>query len=159
MQDEDADSRRKLIYEETLRGWSLQSSVLDELRSRTGILLSAASVSAAFLGAADLAAHHRFTWLGYIALLVFLVAIVSAVYVLWPAEWTFTHEAQAMIDEYLEPDHDLDFMYEDLARETEKYRTANQIKLDCRFDAFRLAGIAVGADVVLWLVDLSKLIS
>lgn len=157
--EEQADPRRVLIYEEALRGWFLQSSVLDELRNRTGILLSAASVSAAFLGAADVDRHRDFTWLGYSALGVFVIAIALAVSVLWPAKWTFTNDAAAMTKEYVESGKPLDFMYEDVAKETEKYRAENQTKLDCRFALFQWACIAVGLDVTLWLVDLTRVVT
>lgn len=63
------DPRLKLVYEESVRGWSLQSSVLDELRNRTGILLAAASVSSAFLGSADLTRHETFSTLSVLNLL------------------------------------------------------------------------------------------
>jgi hypothetical protein len=80
------DPRFKLIYEEAIRGWTLQSSVLDELRNRTGILLSAASVASAFLGSADLTRHPSASWLSALAFVAFAVVVVLCVYVLWPTK-------------------------------------------------------------------------
>ena len=43
--------RAALAYEASLRSIDQQQKVLEEIRSRTGILLAAASLSASFLGA------------------------------------------------------------------------------------------------------------
>src|SRR5207248_4119238 len=46
----DGDARYRLLYEESVRALEDQQTALDELRSRTGVLLSAASISTSFLG-------------------------------------------------------------------------------------------------------------
>ena len=59
MSDDDAvDPRVRLTYDESIRGLDMQSATLDELRNRTGVLLAAASLSSAFLGATALE-HHQ----------------------------------------------------------------------------------------------------
>jgi hypothetical protein len=149
------DPRLKLIYEEAIRGWSLQSSVLDELRNRAGVLLSAATVASAFLGSADLADHKTITTLGIIAIVAFGAVVVLCVSVLWPTgKWCFTHSASGLIGAYVKPGKPIDYMHEQMALATDEYRTKNDTRLARRFCAFRLAAIAVGADVVLWIIDL-----
>ena len=103
--------------EEAIRGWTLQSSVLDELRNRTGILLSAASVASAFLGSADLTRHPSASWLSALAFVAFAVVVVLCVYVLWPTKgWCFAHESGAVTQSYIKKGKSLDYMYENLAR-------------------------------------------
>jgi hypothetical protein len=152
----DGDPRRKLVYDEAVRGWSLQSSVLDELRSRTGVLLAAASVAAALLGSADLEKHQEFTVIGLFALGAFILVVLGCLWVLWPkGDWTFSHDARSTLDAYLGDDSGLNDMYENLAIKTEEYRDENDRKLSTQFCAFRVASFALGASIVLWLIDLN----
>jgi hypothetical protein len=46
------DERIALIFEESRRALDQQEKVLDNLRARTGVLLTAASIASTFLGAA-----------------------------------------------------------------------------------------------------------
>ena len=150
------DPRLKLIYDESVRGWSLQSSVLDELRNRTGVLLAAASVASAFLGSADLSRHETFSVLSVLALVAFGVVVLLCVYVLWPTQgWVFTHEATSLVDAYVTDEKSLDYMYENVAIAADEYRTTNDDKLRCQFSAFRWASLALGINILLWLVDLN----
>jgi hypothetical protein len=73
----------RLAYEVSLKALERQENVVDELRSRTGTLLAASSLSASFLGARALD-HPGATWLGLIALGLFGVSVGSAIYVLLP---------------------------------------------------------------------------
>ena len=73
----------RLAYEVSLKALERQENVIDELRSRTGTLLAASSLSASFLGARALD-HPGGTWLGLIALGLFGVSVGSAVFVLLP---------------------------------------------------------------------------
>lgn len=150
------DPRLKLIFDEAMRGWSLQSSVLDELRSRAGILLSAAAVSSSFLGAAGIARHKSLTALGILAVIAFGVVVGLCTYVVWPTRnWCFSHEADGLLEAYVRKEKPLNYMYEQVALATDEYRTDNDRKLSHRFLAFRLASAALGADIVLWLIDLN----
>jgi uncharacterized membrane protein YfcA len=149
------DPRFKLIYEEAIRGWTLQSSVLDELRNRTGILLSAASVASAFLGSADLTRHPSASWLSALAFVAFAVVVVLCVYVLWPTKgWCFAHESGAVTREYIKKGKSLDYMYENLARAADNHWTENDEKLKYMFSAFRWASAALGVSIGFWLADL-----
>jgi hypothetical protein len=150
------DARLKLVYEESVRGWSLQSSVLDELRNRTGVLLAAASVASAFLGSADLTRHETFSTLSVLALIAFGLVVLLCVYVLWPTKgWVFTHEAAGLVDAYIKDEKSLDYMYENVAKVADEYRTENEGKLNCQFSAFRWASLALGVSIALWLIDLN----
>ncbi len=152
----DGDQRITIIYEEAVRGWSLQSSVLDELRSRTGVLLAAASVAVALLGSSDISKHETFTILGWFALGAFCVVIGLCLYVLFPTGgWTFTHNVNLALKGYVEDKRSLDDTREGLAIRAEEYRDKNDKKLRCMFLAFQGASLALGVSIVLWLIDLN----
>jgi hypothetical protein len=152
----DGDPRLKLIYEESLRGLSVQGAVVDELRNRAGILLSAAGVSSAFLGAADLAHHEAFGTLTIAALGVFGIVIALCVYVLWPVDnWVLVHNGKALLKAYIDPDVSIDDMYRHIAEDSTDYRTDNKGKLRYRFWAYRLACVGLGVSTILWIIDLN----
>jgi hypothetical protein len=152
----DGDERIKIIYEEAVRGWSLQSSVLDELRSRTGVLLAAASVAVALLGSSDISKHEGFTTLGWFAIGTFGVTLGLCLYVLVPTGgWIFTNNVHLSLKGYIEEDRSLDDTREGLAIKAEEYRDANNKKLRCMFLAFQGASLALGVSIVLWLIDLN----
>jgi hypothetical protein len=46
-------------------------------------------------------------------------------------------------------------MYQEMAHDATKYRIENKTKLRWRFDAYRLACMALGASVLLWIIDLN----
>lgn len=152
----DGDQRIAIIYEEAVRAWSLQSSVLDELRSRTGVLLAAASVAVALLGSSDISKHEGFTILGWFAIGAFGMTLVLCLYVLFPTNgWTFTHDAKLALKGYVEAELNLDDTREGLAIKADEYRNENDEKLRSMFLAFQGASLALGVSIVLWLIDLN----
>jgi hypothetical protein len=78
-----------------------QQGVLDNLRARAGLLLSAAAVASSFLGAQALTEGlEPLTWL---ALALFAVVGILAVALLWPqSEWVFSQSPARIIQEYIE---------------------------------------------------------
>jgi hypothetical protein len=77
---EDVD---RLAYEEVVRALSQEAAALEGLRTRAGLLLSAASIATSFLGGQALhQAHlHVLTW---VAVAAFVGLSISVTYVLWP---------------------------------------------------------------------------
>jgi hypothetical protein len=150
------DPALKLVYEESVRGWSLQSSVLDEIRTRTGILLSATSISSALLGSADLTKHETFRTMTYLAVGAFCLSLLLCVYVLRPTRgWTFSHTSRGLLDAYVDKGKSLDSMHRELALAADGYRDVNDKKIKRQFRAFRWASLALGASIVFWLIDLN----
>jgi hypothetical protein len=149
------DPRLKLVYEESVRALGQQAVVLDELRTRTGVLLAAASVSSAFLGAQVLARHPHFSGWNIAALLSFGVVVVLCIVVLWPSGgWVFTHKIPVLLNGYVKPGKTIDYMYENLASENYDCRKNNATKCKRRFIAFQVACVALGTDVLFWLINL-----
>lgn len=152
----DGDPRIKIIYEEAVRGWSLQSNVLDELRTRTGVLLAAAAIAVALLGSADISKHEGFTTLGWFALAAFGISLGLSLFVLYPTSgWIFSHDVHLALDGYVTENRSLDETREGLAIKADEYRDKNDKKLSCMFLSFQVASLALGASVALWLIDLN----
>jgi hypothetical protein len=151
----DGDPRLTIAYEESVRAWALQSSVLDELRNRAGVLLSAASVSSAFLGAKTLEGTHGFSAASIAATVVFGLIVLLCVFVLWPTkDWTFTHDARALVEAYVDEDSTLDAMRREMTLDNTQFRIENGSKMKTRFLGYKIACFALGIDVILWLIDL-----
>lgn len=64
MEHGQGDPRKALAYNESLRALTQQAGVLDGLRTRTGILLAALSVTATFLGSMALNKGALTGWSG-----------------------------------------------------------------------------------------------
>jgi hypothetical protein len=143
---EEVDSRLVLAYEESVRAWALQSAVLDELRNRAGILIAAATVSSAFLGAQALGSKRALSAAAILAVVAFGAVILLCVYVLWPAkDWTFVHNGERLIETYCKDDVTTDDMYRQMTIDNSNYRKGNRRRLDWRFFAFRMACVASSA--------------
>lgn len=154
---ESVDARLELAYEESVRAWALQSAVLDELRSRAGLLIAAASVSSAFLGAHDLGVRHSLHPLDVAAIALFGLVTLLCVYVLWPAKgWVFAHNAENVIKTYVKNGGSVNAMYRQMTIDNTAYRQGNHQRINLRFFAFRLACLSLGGDIVLWLLALHR---
>jgi hypothetical protein len=90
----------KLAYEAALRGLDKQESLLEELRTRTGVLLAASSLAASFLGQQAFQ-NPSPRVLAFLALVAFVVSIAASVYILMPKENLFFSEAGAGLYEGL----------------------------------------------------------
>jgi predicted acyltransferase len=73
----------KLAYEAALRSLDKQEGLLEELRSRTGVLLAASSLAASFLGQQAFQHPHP-TELVVVSLLAFVASIGASVFILLP---------------------------------------------------------------------------
>ena len=134
---------------------SEQGGVLDELRSRTGVLLAAAAVSSSFLGAEALTRHPRLSSLSIIALISFGIVVMLCLVVMWPkGRWWFTHSVEGLIDAYVKSDKSINYMHKMLARKNGDFCQRNEKKLKFRFFAFQIACLGLGVDVVLWVLDI-----
>ena len=77
------DDGYRLAYDEVVRALSQQATALEALRTRAGLLLSAASIATSFLGgqALDGGKLDAVRWL---AIAAFVGLAISVLYVLWP---------------------------------------------------------------------------
>ena len=151
MEDGEAELE-KLGYELSRKALERQERTLDELRSRTALLLAASSVSASFLGAR--AAESRFGVLTA-ALFAFVVSIGLAAYVVFPQPGLiFSIRGSTLIDSEADDPAGIRETYRRLAYWLEGFLDDNQPLIDKRFAAYRLATIALLGQVVLWVVEI-----
>jgi hypothetical protein len=73
----------RLAYDAAQRALDKQERLLEELRSRTGLLLAAASLAASFLGREAFAEDPK-RGLALVAVLAFLLSVGASVYILLP---------------------------------------------------------------------------
>jgi hypothetical protein len=92
MSDVDKEFPYRIAYDEAVRALSQQQSMIDSLRTRAGLLLSAAAITTSFLGAQALndGGPSVATWL---ALAGFVGLSVASLAILWPHSLEFTRKS------------------------------------------------------------------
>lgn len=152
------DSVAALAYEQSCRAIEQQAAVLNELRSRTGGLLTAASLVASFL-AAQAIERAGFDALAVIATIAFLGVLGLCMSVLWPSReaWKFRMRATPLLEDFdSATGRTIADMHRHLAVCMEAHWDHNQSQLKPLFDRFQWACGALGAEVLLWTIHLSK---
>jgi hypothetical protein len=139
----------RLAYEAAQRPLDKQERVLEELRSRTGLLLAAASLAASFLGGEAFAGAPNRA-LGMIALAAFLIAVEASVYILLPPrdEFVFSLVGAGLYEALYTLRSDLPEVYRGLAYALHRFWTDNDRKLQTLIRVFRLGAAGLSAEVV-----------
>lgn len=153
-----AASIEATIYEEAKRGIEVQVASLDELRSRTGLLLAAASVTASLL-APRAAGSSGLGTLGALALVVFALAVGACLWVLWPKrDWVFVTSPKILAEDWIDIERDggNEAMLRFLAERMEDHYDGNKLKLDNLLLVFQVAAFATGAEVMLWTLQITS---
>jgi hypothetical protein len=148
----------ELAYSESVRAIEMQSRSLDELRSRTGVLLAAASVAASFLGAEALKASS-FNALTALALISFAGVLAACIATLWPrTDWKFAIGARVLIEDWTgdTPCGDSAAMLAFLAQKLEENWQENKGRIDAMLALFQVAACALGAEVLIWTLQLAE---
>lgn len=147
----------QIAYEEAVRALSQQQSMIDSLRTRAGLLLSAAAITTSFLGAQALndGGAGVATWL---ALASFVGLSVAALAILWPHRLEFTADPANVIENYIETDEPLSVaeIHRDLSLHMHSSYADNltgQKQLALRF---RFAGALLTVEVIFWIIDLAS---
>lgn len=148
----------ELAYVEARRALDDQEAVVNELRSRSGVLIAAAAVTTSFFGGAAMA-DTRLGASGWIAVVAFVVLGGAVLAILWTQhDWSFTIDAQDYIATYLEPPDaeplDLPGIHRDLALHMAASFKANRRQLRVLLAAFRVAAVLLVVEVVAWVVAL-----
>lgn len=146
-----------LVYDEALRSLAQQQTSVEGLRSRVGTLLSAASISTAFLGAQALADRSPGRW-GWLAMVSFVAVVGASIAIMWPYEWTFRRSAKATLRDYIEHDQPLAMpaIQRDLALHLEDHYERNERKLNRLLRVFEAGCAVLALEVVAWLVELTR---
>jgi hypothetical protein len=150
----EVDPRAQLVHQESVRALEMQSATLDELRSRAGVLLAAASVATAFLGAEALKQHGLST-VNTLGAITFICVFGLALWILSPTGgWRFTYNADVLREYYVAKNVSITNMYLSMAEGYAASRVHNRDLLEGRMRLFRFACIALGIDVLLWLAGI-----
>jgi hypothetical protein len=146
----------RLAYEAAQRALDKQERLIDELRRRTGLLLAAASLAASFLGREAFAGDPK-DGLAIVALVAFLVAVTASVYVLLPKsdKFVFALVGSGLYEGLYEVKDDLAEVYRRLAYDLDRFWDDNDVELQQLFRAFRLAALALAAEIVVLVVMVS----
>jgi hypothetical protein len=149
-----SDARYRLVYEESIRAVDDQQTALDELRSRTGILLSAASISTSFFGGLSLKAHNIGPF-GWFAMAAFVGLALSVCVILFSTRWTFQADVDELLTDYVEgdPPADLTEIHRSLSFYRQRLFDENAVRLGHLLLSFRIATILLVLEVVAWLVN------
>lgn len=146
-----------VILEEARRAIATQIASLDELRSRTGLLLAAATLTGSFLG--SLAAEHPndFGPTGIAAVAFYVAAVFCCLAVLSVrfSAWTTVTSPKVLAQDWLDVDRGDASMQRFLAESLEDHYEANKEQIDNLFVWFQRATFAVGLEVILGIVQLA----
>ncbi len=154
---EESDARMGLVYDEALRSIAQQQASVEALRSRVGTLLSAASISTAFLGAQALANRTPGQW-GLLAMVSFVAVVGVSIAIMWPYEWIFRRSPKAILREYIDHNEPLVMpaIQRDLALHLEDHYDRNERKLNRLLRVFEAGCAVLALEVVAWLVELRR---
>jgi hypothetical protein len=146
----------RLAYEAAQRALDKQERLIDELRSRTGLLLAAASLAASFLGREAFAGDPK-DGLAVIALAAFLIAVAACVYVLLPktGKFVFAMVGAGLYEGLYSVKDDLAEVYRRLAYDLDRFWDRNDVELQKLFRSFRLATLALSTEIVVLIAMVS----
>jgi hypothetical protein len=138
----------RLAYEAALRALDKQESVLDELRSRTGVLLAASALAASFLGRD--AFRDPAPALASVALAAFMAAIAASVYILVPRRdrFFFSLSGPALYEGLYEFRANLGEVHRRLAYDLRTFWDENDRSLQPLFKAYRFGAAALVVQIL-----------
>jgi hypothetical protein len=150
-------SPEQIAYEAAVRAVEHQARQLDELRSRTGLLVAAAAVAGSLLGARALA--EPWDGLALWASIAFgvCIALCMAILVPWWFAWYFTFNARILLEDWAdEPRRGGAMpMQRWMAESLQTHWRGNSRRLAWMYGTFTVAVLALAAEVTLWTVKLA----
>jgi hypothetical protein len=138
----------KLAYEAALRGLDKQEGLLEELRTRTGVLLAASSLAASFLGQQAFQ-NPSPRGLAITALVAFVGSIAASVFILLPKKNLIFAEAGAGLYEGLYAfRNDMPEVYRRLAYDLDLFWDSNDKKIKWLTRAYTVAASALVIEIL-----------
>jgi hypothetical protein len=135
-----------LAFELSRKRLDQQERVLEELRSRTGVLLAASSLAASFLGQ-EAFGDSGWGLLAFVAAGAFLITMLASVYVLLPRDrLIFSVIGSAVYEEFY--GEDLEEVHRRLAYELDRFWEGNNERIRQIRDAFALAATGLIVEVL-----------
>jgi hypothetical protein len=145
----------KLAYEANLRALDKQEALLEEVRSRTGLLLGASSLATSFLGQRAFQGSPSLAF-SVIAVAAFVLSIASGVFILLPKDnLVFSLVGTAIYERLYEFREDPSELYRRLAYDMDRFWNSNDEKLQRLFTAYRAAAAALVVEILSLIALLS----
>jgi hypothetical protein len=146
----DGKELASLRYNEAVSSIESQRSALGELRSRTGLLISAASISTSFLGSTAAKGKPGFPLNFLWAIIPFGISIGLALLVLlpWPG-WRFSLRAEPFLAFRGKP---IDDALSELASILDKNASKNQKRMNALSILFAVSAVALLWSIIAWIV-------
>lgn len=146
------DALYKVAYDEAVRALSEQQAIVESLRSRAGVLFSAAAITTSFLGARALhaAGWSPFSWLALVAFVGVAVAFLAT---LWPRRWEFAADPHVVIEAYVESSEPaaLGDMHRDLSFHMHRAYLKNSEEKEKLIVFFQISNVLFALELVLWI--------
>lgn len=142
-----------LAVEEARRGLDVQRTALDEVRSRTAIVLAASAVVISFLGAQTLGRQGWSITAG-LALVAFASTLALGAGILWPVKggWLFRADARTILEDFADANPPPRVSAQrHLALSLQAAADHNQVRLGRLYLQYQLACVALGVQTVLWV--------
>lgn len=150
----------ELSYDAGVRALDLQERAVEQLRSRTGILLAASSLTASFLGAQTIQHESGLSVLSGLALISLAVSVLLCVYVLLPKQvFEFSLNAPQVYESLFDLRDDEEEIRRRLAYWLEEFWQRNQDRIDELGRYFFAAAVALIVQLVFWTFALTANIS
>lgn len=150
------DALYKVAYDEAVRALSEQQAVVDSLRSRAGVVFSAAAITTSFLGARAL---HGSDWspFSWLALVAFVGVAAAFLAVLWPRQWEYAADPHVVIGALIESSETV--AMEDLHRELSFQMRRSYLK-NCEEQEklivfFQIFNVLFALELVLWIAAIA----
>ena len=128
-----------------------QNERLGELRGRTTTLLATASLAASFLGGQSIRAGDLGV-VGVLAVVAYLACVGACITVLLPHRLVFSFRGSTLIETAREAQADLEDTLEVATGWFENFLEDNRIELERLSRWYTIACLALGAEIVLWLL-------
>jgi hypothetical protein len=147
----------KLAYDEAVRAIEGQREAVDEIRTRSGVLLSATAIVTGFLGPPALQGGP--TLVAWVAAGLLVASVAMAVYVLLPTDgWRFAVGTKLLLSGYIEtePTASMQELYRSLAWYLESNWESNKTMLAKRYDWFTFAAVLLVSETMVWLAVIAS---
>jgi hypothetical protein len=151
-----ADLIYKVAYDEAVRALSEQREAIESVRSRAGMLLSAAAVATSFLGAQALQGGGSDPW-AWLALLCFVSVVAASLVILWPRGWEFAAHPSAAVAGRIEAAEEVQIedLYRDLSLRMHSSYLGNQLVLRHLAAFFQVVSALMTIEVILWVAAIA----
>jgi hypothetical protein len=155
-----SETLAKLSYQAAIRALDVQERGVEQLRSRTGTLLAASSLTASFLGAETIQRTGGVGVLGALALFSLAASIALSVFVLLPrSELVFSLSGALMLEALYGAQADDEELHRSLVYWLDAYWSGNEDQIEDLGRYFIAASALLALQLALWAWALTASIS